>query len=70
MHSWCLSPPCFYLFVHSGHDSRTNFHAQHKAALEVLLQEDGLQQSHHKQQHGVQVALPQKRAFVGGKVDH
>lgn len=49
---------CFYLFVDSRHNGRSDFHSQHKALLEVLLQEQRLQESHHEQQHGVQVALP------------
>lgn len=61
---------CFHLFVHGSHDGSTDFHAQHEAALEVLLQEEGLQQGHQEQQHGVDVAHPQERALVVGEVDH
>lgn len=44
---------CIYLFVDSGHNGRSDFHSQHKALLEVLLQEQRLQESHHEQQYRV-----------------
>lgn len=61
---------CFYLFVDSSHNSCSDFHSQHKALLEVLLQEQRLQESHHEQQHGVQVALPVVAELVLSEGDH
>lgn len=60
----------FYLFVDSGHDGCADFHSQHEAALEVLLQEQRLQESHQEQQHRVQVALPVVAGLVLGEGDH
>lgn len=68
-----MSPPYdsyFYLFVDSGHNGSSDFHSQHKALLEVLLQEQRLKESHHKQQHRVEVALPVVAGLVLSEGDH
>lgn len=63
-------PSYFYLFVHSSHDCSADLHPQHKAALEVLLQEERLQESHHKQQHCIQIPFPDEAGFVLSEGDH
>lgn len=59
-----------YLFVHSSNDGRANLHPQHKAALEVLLQEQRLQDGHQEQQHCIHVPLPDIPRFVLSERDH
>ena len=59
-----------YLFVNCCHECCADLHAQHKAALEVLLEEDGLHHCHQQQQDGIQVALPHVDGRVLGEGDH
>lgn len=39
----------YYLLVHGSHDGSADLHPKNKAALEVLLQEQRLEKSHHQQ---------------------
>lgn len=60
----------FYLFVHCSYDGSANLHPQHKATLEVLLQEQRLQNGHQQQQHCIQIAFPGISGFVLSEGDH
>ena len=49
---------CTYLSVHSGDDGTPHVHTESEAAVEVLVEEEGLHNGGHKQQRRIHVALP------------
>ena len=59
-----------YLFVHSIHDGGADLYPQQKAALEVLLQAQGLHNGHQQEQQWIDVPLPDIAGFVLSEGDH
>ena len=59
-----------YLVVDSGYDSSPDSHAHHKAAVEVLVEEQGLDDGRHEQQCSVHISLPVRLCAVLSEPNH
>lgn len=59
-----------YLFVNSSNDGRPDPHPHDETSVEILVQEEGLDDSRHKQEDSVEVAIPVWLRLVLSECDH
>jgi len=59
-----------YLFVNSSNDGRPDPHPYDETSVEVLVQEEGLDHSCHKEEDSIEVAIPVWLRLVLSECDH
>ena len=59
-----------YLVVDGRDDSSSDPHTDQETAVEVLMEEEGLDHCHYKQEHCIQIASPVRLRGVLCETDH